>query len=64
MPVRVRRVDDLGRVRIAKVELSGLPMAATVPETLNVVGEDASLMFDPAMVHVYANGSLVEGEAA
>ena len=64
VPVRVKRVDDLGRVRIAKVELSGLPMAATVPETLNVVGEDASLLFDPAMVHVYANGSLVEGEAA
>jgi len=64
VPVRVKRVDDLGRVRIAKVELSGLPMAATVPEALNVVGEDASLMFDPAMVHVYVNGSLVEGEAA
>ena len=64
LPVRVRRIDDLGRVRIAKVELAGLPLAATVPETLSVAGEEASLLFDPAMVHVYADGHLVEGEAA
>ena len=61
VPVRVRRVDDLGRVRIAKVELSGLPMAATVPETLPLSGDEASLLFEPSMIHVYANGSLVEG---
>ena len=64
VPVRVKRVDDLGRVRIAKVELSGIPVAATVPETLHVAGDEASLLFEPSMIHVYANGSLVEGEAA
>lgn len=64
VPVRVTRIDDLGRVRIAKVELSGLPMAATVPESLTVTGDEASLIVEPSMVHVYANGALVEGEAA
>ena len=64
VPVRVTRIDDLGRVRIAKVELSGLPMAATVPENLAVTGDEASLIVEPSMVHVYANGALVEGEAA
>ncbi|WP_454016493.1 ABC transporter ATP-binding protein [Azospirillum sp. Marseille-Q6669] len=64
VPVRVRRLDDLGRTRIARVELSGLPMAATVPEDLTLAGDEASLLLDPAMVHVYADGTLVEGEAA
>jgi len=64
VPVRVRRIDDLGRVRLARVELSGLPLAVTVPDSLSVAGEEASLLFEPAMVHVYADGALVEGEAA
>ena len=64
VPVRVRRIDDLGRMRLAKVELAGMPMAATVPDALTVSGEEASLLFEPGMVHVYADGHLVEGEAA
>jgi len=64
VPVRVRRIDDLGRVRLAKVELAGLPMAATVPEALALSGDEASLTFERDMVHVYADGHLVEGEAA
>src|SRR5438445_153151 len=36
LPVRVRRVDDLGRVRIARVELMGRAVAATVPDNVEV----------------------------
>lgn len=64
VPVRVCRIDDLGRVRLAKVELAGMAMAATVPDSLAVAGEEASLLFETDMVHVYADGHLVEGEAA
>jgi glycerol transport system ATP-binding protein len=63
LPVRVRRVDDLGRVRIARVELMGRAVAATVPDNVEVGGEEASLVFDPTRVHVYADGHLVPGEA-
>ncbi len=63
MPVRVRRVDDLGRVRIARVELMGLTLAATVPDGVELNGEEASLLLDPSKVHVYADGHLVAGEA-
>jgi len=66
LPVRVRRIDDLGRVRIARVELMGIPIAATVPEGQGIAvmpGEEASLVFDPSKVHVYADGHLVNGEA-
>jgi glycerol transport system ATP-binding protein len=62
LAVRVRRVDDLGRVRIARVEMMGLAMAATIPDSVELSGEEASLVLDSSRVHVYADGHLVAGE--
>ena len=63
LSVRVRRVDDLGRVRIARVELMGVALAATVPDNVELSGDEASLIFESSKVHVYADGHLVAGEA-
>src|SRR3954471_12956302 len=41
MPVRIKRIDDLGRARIARVEMAGKALAASVPENLSVDGEEA-----------------------
>jgi glycerol transport system ATP-binding protein len=62
--VRVRRIDDLGRTRIARVELAGRAMAASVPEGLAIDGEEAGLTLDSRQIHVYADGHLVPGEPA
>lgn len=62
LPVRVRRIDDLGRSRIARVELSGMPMAASMALDVPPPGDEAGISFDPRMVHVYADGLLVPGE--
>jgi glycerol transport system ATP-binding protein len=59
LPVRVRRIDDLGRVRIARVEMLGRALAATVPDSARIDGDEAALWLDPAHVHVYADGRLV-----
>ncbi len=64
LPVRVRRVDDIGRARIARVEMAGRPLAASVPEALDLIGEEASLVLDPHHIHIYADGHIVAGEAA
>jgi glycerol transport system ATP-binding protein len=56
LPVRVLRIDDLGRVRIARVELAGRQIAATVPEDLSVDGAAASVHFRQDAIHVYADG--------
>ena len=61
-PVRVRRIDDIGRARIARVEMAGRPLAATVPESLTGLGDDAALLIDPRHIHIYADGHLVTGE--
>jgi glycerol transport system ATP-binding protein len=62
LPVRVRRIDDIGRTRIARVEMHGKPLAASVPDALVIDGEEAALGLDPRYVHIYADGHLVTGE--
>jgi glycerol transport system ATP-binding protein len=64
LAVRVKRIDDLGRTRIARVELAGRAMAASVPEGLSLDGEEAGLALEAAQIHVYADGHLVPGEPA
>src|SRR5690349_951466 len=64
LPVTIKRIDDLGNRRIARVTLAGIPIAATAPETLDLAGSDASVTFEPGQMHVYADGALVPGEAA
>jgi len=62
LPVQVRRIDDIGRARIARVEMSGRPLAASVPEGLSIEGSEAALALDPRHIHIYADGHLVSGE--
>jgi glycerol transport system ATP-binding protein len=64
LPVRIRRIDDLGRSRIARVELGGRTIAASVAEDASFEGDQAMLMLDPARIHIYADGRRVSGEGA
>ena len=63
LPVQVRRIDDIGRARIARVELGGQPLAASVAGRASPsTASEAALAFDPGHVHIYADGHLVAGE--
>jgi glycerol transport system ATP-binding protein len=64
LPVRVKRVDDLGRVRIAKIELGARALSATLDPGVSLDGDSAGILIDPARVHVYADGRLVRGPGA
>ena len=59
----VERIDDLGRVRFARVRVGDAKFAARVPSGFSVPDNDVGLVFDPAHVHVYADSRLVEGVA-
>jgi glycerol transport system ATP-binding protein len=62
VPVALRRVEDHGRRRIARVELGGVKLTVTLPEGSPVPAEPR-IAFDPRRLHLYADGRLVEPEA-
>ncbi len=63
LAARVRRVDDIGRARIARLEVEGRPFAASLAEDVALDGDVAQVRLDPGAIHVYADGHLVPGEA-
>jgi glycerol transport system ATP-binding protein len=63
LSAKIERIDDLGRMRFARVRVGEAKFAARVPPGFAPQGETAGLKFDPAHVHVYADSRLVEGTA-
>jgi glycerol transport system ATP-binding protein len=61
LSANIERIDDLGRVRFARVRVGDAKLSARVPPGFSVQGESAGLKFDPSHVHVYADSLLVEG---
>jgi glycerol transport system ATP-binding protein len=59
----IERIDDLGRVRFARVRIGDAKFSARVPPGFSVPDDNVGLVFDPARVHVYADSRLVEGVA-
>jgi glycerol transport system ATP-binding protein len=59
----IDRIDDLGRVRFARVRVGDVKFAARVPPGFSVPDNMVGLVFDPRHVHVYADSRLVEGGA-
>ena len=63
LSAQIERIDDLGRVRFARVRVGDAKFAARVPPGFSIPGDTAGLVFDPSRVHVYADSLLVEGAA-
>ena len=64
VPVQVRRIDDLGRKRLAHLSLDGQPLVATVPPGVGIEGSEARVQLDPARTHIYVDDRRVAGRAA
>jgi len=62
LPVRVTRIEDLGRRRLARVSLGPHRLVVTVPPGMAPEGDQAAVLFDPAHVHVFEDGQRVEGQ--
>lgn len=55
VPVRVERIDDLGRFRIAHVTLEGHRIAVTVPETMSAPPADAAVILDKSRIGIFCD---------
>jgi glycerol transport system ATP-binding protein len=60
---KIERIDDLGRIRFARVRIGDAKLAARAPNGFTSSDGNAGLKFDPAHIHVYADSLLVEGAA-
>ena len=61
LSANIERIDDLGRVRFARVKVGDVKFAARVPAGFAPSGTQVGLKFQPSHVHVYADSHLVEG---
>lgn len=63
IPVRINRIEDLGRRRLARVTLGGTEIVATIPGDLEISETEAAVTFDVPHTLVYRNDYLLEGGA-
>jgi len=63
-PVQMLGISDLGRRRLATVDLAGRSLVATVPASFKGLGDQVNVAFDPANTHVYVDERRVQGVAA
>ncbi|QKV18578.1 ABC transporter ATP-binding protein [Oricola thermophila] len=64
LPVRIRRVEDVGRHKIVRAEFFGRDINIIAKEGEAIDADMTRVVFDPARVNVYANDWRVTGEAA
>ncbi|MFZ2102901.1 MAG: ABC transporter ATP-binding protein [Oricola sp.] len=64
LPVRIRRVEDVGRHKIVRAEFFGNDINIIAREGEPVGADMTRVTFDPVRVNVYANEWRVTGEAA
>lgn len=63
LPVRILKVDDIGRLKIVKVALDDAIFNVTMPELSNMTGDTASLVIDRERVNIYVDEIRVTGGA-
>ncbi|OAF01770.1 ABC transporter ATP-binding protein [Bradyrhizobium centrolobii] len=63
LTAKIDRIDDLGRIRFARVRVGDAKLAARARVGFASSDGNAGLKFDPSHVHVYADSRLVEGAA-
>ena len=61
---RIRRLEDLGRRRLARVALGPHEIFATVPHGVSIDGEQAGLAIRQDRLFVYVNDELVHGRSS
>lgn len=64
VPVKVRRVEDVGRHKIIRADLFGNEINIVAGEGQSISPDMNRVTFDPKRVNVYVNDWLKEGEAA
>ncbi len=61
LKVRVQKIEDLGRRRLARVSLGTHSVFATIAHDVSLAGDTAGLVIEPERLFVYVNDQRVRG---
>ncbi len=61
LPVKIIKVDDIGRHKIVRVAVNERTFHVVMPEMSGMTGDTASLVFDTAHTNIYVNDHLIGG---
>ena len=64
LPVKVRKVVDVGRYKVAQLGLGAHRIDVLVPENQSIPESDAHVMFEPSRVNIYIDSHRIEGTSA
>jgi len=64
LQVTIKRIEDIGRFKIARTEFFGRELNVVVPEGEAISDQANRVVFDAERVNVYADGWIVDGAAA
>ncbi|MGB5199935.1 MAG: ABC transporter ATP-binding protein [Sedimenticolaceae bacterium] len=64
LPVTVKRIEDIGRFKIARTEFFGREVNVVIPEGVGISDRADRIVFDAQHVNVYKDGWIVEGQTA
>jgi glycerol transport system ATP-binding protein len=59
--VSVKRIEDIGRHKIVRVDFNGHEVSAIVPEGVSITEEFTNMTVDKGRINIYSNDWLVEG---
>jgi glycerol transport system ATP-binding protein len=62
-PVTVQRIDDIGRHKVARVQLDRFSLNVLAAENAEIDGDAARIVFDPDHVHLYRDGHLMQANS-
>ncbi len=63
LPVKILKIDDIGRHKIAKVALGDSALNVIIPELVPFTGDEGKIVIDMAHANIYADEHLVTGVA-
>jgi glycerol transport system ATP-binding protein len=62
LPVRVKRVEDVGRHLVVRADFNGTEVNVIAPEGSSISDRHNRILFDPQSVHVYADGWIIDSD--
>ncbi len=60
LPVRIVRVEDVGRHKVVRADFEGTEINAILPEGAEIAADQTQMLFAPEHSHIYVDGRIID----